>query len=69
LPTGEAGEVDSVNAIFGGGFTQEKACYCAECEKFFHGGVPCFAARTRWSRENAASLDHLVGARAAEAER
>src|SRR6516165_4101452 len=51
LLTAEAGEVDSVNAVFGGGFTQEKTCYCAECEKFFHGGVPCFAAGTRWSRE------------------
>src|SRR5262245_55162888 len=41
LLTGEASEVNSVHAVFGGGFKQEKACCCAECDKLFHGGVPC----------------------------
>src|SRR5258705_6805063 len=59
LLTGEAGEVNSVDAALGGGFTQDKTCHCAECEKFFHGSVPCFAARLRWSRRR--SFDHLVG--------
>lgn len=36
LLTGEASEVNSVHAVFGGGFCQEKTCYCAECDKLFH---------------------------------
>src|SRR5262245_25078370 len=43
LLTGEAREVNSLNAVFGGGLSQEKTCYCVECDKFFHGSVPCLA--------------------------
>jgi hypothetical protein len=43
LLTGEAAEVNSVQAVFAAGFRQEKTCYDAECGKLFHGGVPCFA--------------------------
>jgi hypothetical protein len=44
LLTGEASEVNSLHAIFGGRLSQEKkTCYCVECDKLFHGGIPCFA--------------------------
>src|SRR2546426_293809 len=42
LLTGEPGQV---NSVCGGGFTQEKTCYCANSGKSFHGGVLCFALR------------------------
>jgi hypothetical protein len=35
LLTGEASEVNSVHAVFGGSFSQKKTCYCAECDKLF----------------------------------
>src|SRR5215831_5121810 len=40
LLTGEAGEVNSVHAVFAGGFKQEKPCYRAKCAKSFHGHIP-----------------------------
>src|SRR5262245_65708221 len=44
LLTGEASEVNSLDAVFGGGLSQEKkTCYCVECDNFFHGTIPCFA--------------------------
>src|SRR5262245_50665252 len=46
LLTGEPGEVNSLNSILRGGFTQEKSCYRAKCGKSFHGDVPSFALRT-----------------------
>jgi hypothetical protein len=47
LLTGEPGEVNSVNSILRGRFTQEKSGYRAKCGKSFHGDVPCFALRTQ----------------------
>jgi len=46
LLTGEPGEVNSLNSIFRGGFTQEQSCYRTKCGKSFHGDVPCFALHT-----------------------
>src|SRR5262245_60466392 len=44
LLTAEASEVNSLNAVFGGGLSQEKkTCYCVECDNFFHGTIPRFA--------------------------
>jgi hypothetical protein len=43
LLTAEASEVNSLNAVFGDGLSQEKTCYCVECDKLFHGAIPCFA--------------------------
>src|SRR5215831_16970734 len=75
LLTGEPGEVNSLNSIFRGGFTQEQSCYRTKCGKSFHGDVPCFALHTvKMGRvktpaaaprsvmnARAASFDHLVG--------
>jgi hypothetical protein len=45
LLTGEPVEVNPLESLFGGSFTQENNCYCAKCVKSFHSGVPCLRQR------------------------